>query len=230
MHMLLTILLAAAAIAQSPSFETATIKPSNDAPGHSDLHIRASRIAATGETLKDLVAIAYQVKDAQVTGGPAWADIERYDINAESNGAGQPQLLLMLQTLLADRFQLAFHHEERIMPAYAMTVVESGLKIQPAEASGDPHSEGSKGSYTAEGVTMAKLADTLSRDLKTPVKDLTGVSGRYTFKVEWSTEGNVDSQDAMFNAFERQLGVKFELRNMPIDTIVIDRAEKPSEN
>jgi uncharacterized protein (TIGR03435 family) len=230
--MLLTILLAATVLLQSPSFQAATIKPSNDAVGHSDLHIRTSRIAATGETLKDLVAIAYQMKDTQVTAGPAWADVERYDINAESNGAEQPQLLLMLQTLLADRFQLVIHHEERILPVYAMTVVNSGLKIKPAESQdGDSHSEGSNGSLTAEGVSMPKLADLLSRDLKLPVKDLTGVNGRYTFKIEWSTQGDtVDSQDAMFNALEQQLGVKLELRKVPIDTIVIDRAEKPGEN
>ena len=225
------IFFAAAAFAQTPSFEAATIKPSKDEAGHSGMHSRTSRIVLSGQTLKSLIAIAYHLKDTQVSGGPAWAGIERYDINAESAGASeQPQLLLMLETLLAERFQLTFHHEERIMPAYAMTVVKSGLKIKPVDGS-ESHSMGSKGSFDAQGVTMAKIADILARDLKTPVDDLTGADGAYTFKLEWSTAGDdVALQDAMLDAFQRQLGIKLELRKMPVDTLVIDRAEKPSEN
>ncbi len=227
-----SVLLAAGAFAQSPAFETATIKPSKDEPGHSGSHTRTGRIVMSGQTLKSLICKAYRVKDFQVSGGPKWIDGDRFDINAKAEGAADsPELLLMLRTLLADRFQLAFHHEEKIASTYALVVVKSGLKIKPAADGATSQSNGSRGKLTAQGVTMSKLADILEREMGGPVTDLTGVSGGYDFTLEWSTEGDAnDLQSALLAALQQQLGLKLEMRKLPVDLLVIDRAEKPSEN
>jgi uncharacterized protein (TIGR03435 family) len=224
--------LASYAFAQPPAFEAATIKPSKDQPGHSGSHSRTGMIVLTGQTLKGLICVAYQVKDFQVSGGPKWMDGDRFDINAKAEGAADGvQLRNMLQTLLADRFQLVFHREQKIGPAYALVLVKSGLKIKPVEGATGSNSNGGKGKLTVTGMTMPKLADLLTRELKTPVVDLTEAPGAYDFKLEWSIEGDAnDVQSALFAALQQQLGLKLESRKLPVDLIVVDRAEKPSEN
>src|SRR5271163_4625974 len=122
-------LLTTCAFAQ-PAFEAATIKPSKAQPGRSSTHTRTGMTVLTGKTLKGLICSAYDVKDFQVSGGPKWLDDDRYDINAKAEGAANGrQLDAMLQTLLADRFQLAIHREQKLGPTYALVLVKSGLKI-----------------------------------------------------------------------------------------------------
>jgi uncharacterized protein (TIGR03435 family) len=226
------LLFAAVTLAQSPAFEAATIKPSKDQPGHSGSHSRTGMIVMSGQTLKGLICNAYRVKDYQVSGGPKWLDADRFDINAKASGAAtDAELKDMLQTLLAERFQLVLHHEQKIGSAYALVLVKSGLKIKPVEGADGSNSNGSKGQLTVTGMTMPKFAEILSRDLKTPVADLTETPGAFDFKLTWSTEGDADDlQSALFSALQTQLGLKLESRKLSIDTIVVDRAEKPSEN
>jgi uncharacterized protein (TIGR03435 family) len=81
-----------------------------------------------GQTLKGLICLAYHVKTNQVAGGPKWLDADGFDINAKAEGpANESELLLMLRTLLAERFQLVFHHEQQIASAYALVVAKNGL-------------------------------------------------------------------------------------------------------
>jgi uncharacterized protein (TIGR03435 family) len=226
------ILLATYAFAQPPAFEAAAIKPCKDASSGSHWNSTPGTINLRGHTLKSLICVAYHVKDSQVAGGPKWIDGDRFDINAKSAGAeDDPKLLEMLQTLLADRFQLVFHREQKITPSYALVVVKSGMKIKPVEGATGSRSRGGRGQLTAQGVSMEKLAELLSRQVKTPVIDFTGAPGVYDFKLEWSTEGDAnDLESALFAALQSQLGVKLESRKLPTELIVVDRAEKPSEN
>jgi uncharacterized protein (TIGR03435 family) len=227
----LWILLAAHALAQPPAFEAAAIKPSKEAVRGITWDTGPGRIDVRG-TLKGLIWVAYQVKDYQVAGGPKWLDEDRFEINAKAEGAANdPQLLAMLQTLLADRFQLVIHHEQKVAPAYALVLAKSGLKIKPVEGATGSSSRSSRGVITAKGLTMAKLADRLSRNLGAPVADLTETPGAFDFKLEWSIEGDKDDvQSSLFAALQSQLGLKLESRKLPIDMIVVDKAEKPSEN
>ncbi|HEY3839037.1 MAG TPA: TIGR03435 family protein [Bryobacteraceae bacterium] len=226
----LWILLALPALAQPPAFEAAAIKPSKDVSGGTSWNTEHGRINLSA-TLKGMISIAYQVKGFQVAGGPRWIDGDRFEINAKAEGsADDPQLLAMLQTLLADRFQLVIHHEQKIAPAYALVVAKSGLKMKPSEATGSSSKSGS-GVITAKGVTMAKLAELLSRRVGAPVADLTETPGTFDFKLEWSIDGDPnDDQSALFAALQSELGVKLESRKLPVDLLVVDRAEKPSDN
>jgi uncharacterized protein (TIGR03435 family) len=226
------ILLATYAFAQPPSFEAASIKPNKEVSSGTHWDSHPGTISMRGQTLKGLICVAYHVKDSQVAGGPKWIDGERFDINAKSVGPeDDPKLLEMLQTLLADRFQLVFHREQKIAPSYALVVAKSGLKIKPVEGADGSRSKSGRGQLTAQGVSMEKLAELLSRQVKTAVVDFTGAPGAYDFKLEWSTEGDAnDVESALFAALQSQLGVKLESRKLPVDLIVVDRAEKPSEN
>ena len=115
-----------------PSFEVATIKPSNpDSPGQG-LTIQGKRMVTKNTSLSFLIAFAYGLHPKQITGGPAWLDSEKFDITAEPNEEGQPndkQIKSMLAKLLADRFKLTFHKEKKELSAYAITVVKTGAKL-----------------------------------------------------------------------------------------------------
>jgi uncharacterized protein (TIGR03435 family) len=225
------LLLASCAFAQPAAFEAAAIKPSKDQNRGTSWNTETNRMNLTA-SLKGMITIAYQVKDFQVAGGPKWLDDDRFEVNAVSEGKPDTsQTLAMLQTLLADRFQLAIHHEQKVAPAYALVVVKSGLKIKPVEGATGSSSQGGRGVLTAKGLTMAKLADRLTRSLDAPVADLTKTPGAFDFKLEWSIEGDKeDVRSALFAALQSQLGVKLESRKLPLDLIVVDKAEKPSAN
>jgi uncharacterized protein (TIGR03435 family) len=119
-----------------PSFEVASIKPNN---GSSRLvHVQPSpggRFNAENVSLRFLMQHAYDVKDFQIVGGPAWINSDRYDLSAKAEGTptGQQMMGPMLQTLLEDRFKLAIHRETHQLPIYALTVAKSGLKLRPAK-------------------------------------------------------------------------------------------------
>jgi uncharacterized protein (TIGR03435 family) len=226
------LLLAAGALGQPPTFEAATIKPSKEPSGSSHWNSHPGIIMLNGQTLKGLICLAYHVKTNQVAGAPKWLDADGFDINAKAEGpADESELLIMLRPLLAERFQLVFHHEQRIAAAYALVVAKNGLKIKPVEGAAGWTGSSSKGRISVRRITMANFADELSRQVGSPVTDLTATPGAYDFTLEWSTEGDAsDVLSTLFAALQDQLGVKLEMRKLPVDGLVIDKAEKPAEN
>jgi bla regulator protein blaR1 len=226
------------------------------------LIIRAYGIAGCGEIKPDC---------ALISGGPDWLTKDRFDIQAKMpDGSpdytflqflrGQaPQLEFMLQTMLAERFNLKLHREMKQVPVYALTFVKKGSKLK--EASGEtiqlkdgtsvknqsllwtpaPLPDGTRSDHLirmfVRDQSMQDLVDTLSRLMDRPVLDRTGLKG--TFDITMDYEMDVDAGDrpganitgpAMFSAFRDELGLKFEATRAPVDVLVIDHAEKPSEN
>jgi uncharacterized protein (TIGR03435 family) len=122
----------------APAFEVASVKPSNpDAGGLRVLPPVAGRFTASNVSLRDLVAIAYGLFEFQIAGGPGWLTSRRFDIQAKSEApvATIDAMRPMLETLLADRFQLKVHRETREMPVYALVVAgddERRAKITPS--------------------------------------------------------------------------------------------------
>jgi uncharacterized protein (TIGR03435 family) len=95
------------------------------------------QVVVTNYTLRDIIRNAYNVQRYQIAGGPEWLAQDRFDITAKApDGATQPQLLVMVQTLLADRFKLRVHRETREVPIYALVLARAdrrlGPKLQPA--------------------------------------------------------------------------------------------------
>lgn len=232
-------------LAQSPAppaFEAATVKPSVDEPGHSGSHSRRGMLVMQGQTLHSLVRSAYHLTPNQVEGGPRWTESERYDINAKSEGpADDPELMRMLQTLLAERFKLKFHIDKKEFSGYVLVAAKGGLKIKPVGAETNrthSNSNGLVSSIEVEGSTLKTLADVLSRSLRMPVGDASGIDGAFTFKLEWTPEdlagaradSGVAGPPTIFTALQEQLGLKLESRKVPMDVYVIDSAEKPGEN
>jgi uncharacterized protein (TIGR03435 family) len=228
----LTVLTAAASFGQTaapPAFEVASIKPSAAEPGSSSgIDTDTGKIAGHNVTLKRCMRGAYDIPEARIFGGPKWVEEERYDINAKSAGpAGGPELMAMLQTLLAERFKLEFHRETRPLPAYALVLGKKGITAKPSEPGTPWRSNSSRRAIDATGCSMGCLAMKLSEVLHAPVTDATALEGKFDFKLEWTPD---ELQTAVFPALEEQLGLKLEGRKVPTEVLVIDSAEKASAN
>jgi uncharacterized protein (TIGR03435 family) len=156
-----------------------------------------------------------------------------------------PQVQLMLQALLADRFHLKVHSEKKLMPVFAITIAKQGLKIKKADSSEDPMLM-FRPSVQPDGIriirlvvkngSMRDLADLYSKFLDRPIVDRSGLDGRYDFTVDY--EANTDapgpfselSGPGLFRALEEQAGLKLEATKGTVEILVIDHAEKPSQN
>ena len=227
-----------------PQFEVVSIKPTEAVPGSaSGIQSLPGRIVGRNVTLKRCIRGAYDIPETLIFGGPKWVDEQRYDIEAKAaDPVRDPALMLMLQSLLADRFHLAFHRERRQLSGYALMVAKSGLKAKPSakDVPAKTSASLSGGSIDAQASTMANLAQKLSDTLHIPVTDLTKTEGKYDFKLSWNpkdvTLASADklvaepSAPSIFTALQEQLGLRMESRKVPVDVVVIDHAEKPSEN
>jgi uncharacterized protein (TIGR03435 family) len=232
-----------AGFSQSPAFDAASIKPSKVGTDSSSWNSRLGYMVMKNQTLQRLVAIAYGFTDEQrVLGGPKWIGSDRFDIEARAVGpAKEPELLMMLQNLLSERFHLAVHRETKNGSGFSLALVKGGLKIHPDETEGKQLWNSKRGKIVAERVSMAKVADSLTGLLGAPVVDVTDTKGRYSFMLEWNPEAPhtagpdgtlaaATSGPSLEDVLGSQLGLKLENRKLAIDVIVIDKAEKLTEN
>ena len=214
-------------------------------------------------TLKEMIVNAYSVQPFQVSGGPGWVDSVHYDISAKAAAqVSREEVLLMLQALLADRFQLAFRRETRQLPVFALVLARKDGKLGPPLT---PSKEGACtpfdpvkpfavdnmrlcGAFSLgpDGLTLvsgsiASLTPRLSRLLGRTVIDKTGLKRNFDISIEWSpdemlamqpaNQGPVDNiGPSIFAVFRQDLGLDFKAEKGPVEILVIQRAEKPSDN
>ena len=238
----------------NPAFEVATIKPSDPAKPEQIITLRGAEVITTNVTVHALINLAYWLHPKQLTGGPAWTESEKFDMTGKPDAPGQPnvdQMKMMIQKLLADRFQLKFHFEKRELPVYAVRLAKTGAKITKSQD--DPKGiPGWNFGRTASGMTitfrnspMSQFTAVLQNSTDRPVVDQSGLSGRYDFTLTFTPDAaqaallggppppagdNPDAAPDLFAAFQQQLGLKLEPTRAPVDVMVIDKVEKPSEN
>jgi uncharacterized protein (TIGR03435 family) len=203
-----------------------------------------SRFILTGSSIARTVLWAFDIKIFQLIGLPRLDDPreELFDIEAVSAGAlTDLQCKAMVRNLLVDRFQLAFHNEQRDIPAYALVVAPKGPrvnKVLPTDHSPNGGGFTVNGSTVPirdpnlPGWTMEELADSLSiARLERPVFDHTGLGGVYKIALKFDRAGTIDGQDPdVTTALEEQLGLRLEPSKERIKVIVIDRMSRPSPN
>lgn len=271
-----------------PSFEVATIKPSNGGDAIPSL-TTPTESRTIDVTARNLIEQAYRIPwtptlNERVIGGPDWIDSIRYDVDARIDPSfaaalqqmsfeeRKDQTSLMMQSLLADRFQLKVHFESRELPIYALVVAKGGPKLAPAKqppiAEGDQPTQspsipakaedvrqgifvqyrGQAAEMTAKGVTLDGLARWLAGYSEIGGRALvnqTGLAGTYDFTLHWTRErlaaaGQGDSTasatspepegPALFTGLQEQLGLRLLSTKGPVEVLVIDQIEKPSEN
>jgi len=188
-------------------------------------------------TVDTCIKWAYGVQDSQIS-GPTLLRSEHYDIIAKADEpVGDDQLKLMLRTLLAERFKLSFHHENKELRAYALTVAKSGQKLHESVGEGKSTIQNSATGTVARSTTMEEFANFISEPLRTPVVNKTGLNGRYDFTIDFTTYLPADAStvrpdvtSVMMAALEGELGLKLESTKTAVEAFVVDHVEKPSEN
>jgi uncharacterized protein (TIGR03435 family) len=243
---------------KKPEFDVATMKAEATlGPGEvfrANLGTIANgKVTLSNVTLSDCIKFAYGiVSDSQIF-GPEWIKSKdiRFAIVAQAPAdTSRDQALLMLQNLLADRLRLKLHHEQRPLPFLAITVAKNGSKLQPAnESTPTDDAVAGPGRIVSPRMPMAVLANLLSRFERNIFIDLTDLKGFFSINLQWTPDSmrslaprdggpilvNGQTFDpngpSLPTALQEQLGLRLESRRDPIDTIVVDSAEKiPTEN
>jgi uncharacterized protein (TIGR03435 family) len=237
---LLSLTIITAAQNQPLAFEVASIKPSKaNANGSSGINSRNGRIDASNVTLKRCIMGAYEVGPNQIIGGPDWLDSERFEITAKAEEpVGVSVLNKMLQTLLTDRFKLVLHRETKQIDAYILESRNEAARIEKGDGKGATTNNG-RGNIVAMNATMDRFAEILSRQMDRPVVNHTGYEGVFNLTLKWTPEstgtakpdnGAAIEGPSIFTAIQEQLGLRLRAQKVAVDVIVIDHAEKPSEN
>jgi uncharacterized protein (TIGR03435 family) len=235
--------------APTPQFDVATVKVSPPPAGDTITinlgTVLNGRLAMTNVTLSDCIKLAYGIVSDDQLVAPDWImgrqvrfEQVRFDIVAQAPpDTPRDRVLLMLQPLLAERLKLALHHEQKQRSYLALTVAKTGPKIQPAKPDAPIGNSAARGRILANQMPMSGLATLLSRFERETIVDLTGLSGAFEFKLEWTPDDgpipptNGASGPSLFTAVQEQLGLKLESRKGPLDVLVVDQAEKvPAEN
>ena len=226
---------------QAQTFEVASVRPSPPhAESPSSIFVEpGGRLIATGTTIQDFILKAYSLRAFQLSRG---SDLlySRFDINAKpAVTVTDDQALLMLQSLLADRFKLKVHRETRETQVYLLTIDKESPKLTAAQPIPNGGVRiGGIGRLTGISATPQQLATTLSdirlngrAFLDRPVLDRTGLKGVYNFSLVWTPDAIADpTEPSIFTAVRQQLGLKLESKRAPVEFLVIDRLERPSEN
>jgi uncharacterized protein (TIGR03435 family) len=228
--------------ATAPSFEVASIK-SNNASGNF-VEVTPGTLTVHSGTLATCITWAYDVQYSQVTGADStvsnFLNSERYDIVAKSAGlVPESQLRLMLQALLAERFKLTLQRQSKELQVYTLMVAKNGPKLRESERDAESKQQAkSKLIRQWTGTKMAQFALDISGAMGAPVLDQTGLSAKYDFSMDLTPYLPPDLQPGqrpdmasmVITAIHDELGLRLESRKAPMEVLVIDHAEKPSEN
>jgi uncharacterized protein (TIGR03435 family) len=240
-------LTATVAHGQPPAFEVATVKRNTDVDSRQNARfLPGGRIDVTNMPLRTLIRIAYGSTGSQIVGGPGWIASDGYDIVAKvagpeidvSNGP-TPQLLAMLRSLLEERFKLRVHTETRDTQTYALVLANKDGKPGPALKPSNGECDASRscgirsgnGHVTYTGLAMPQIATSIAGfpAVRTPVADRTGLDGRYDLHLAYGSESS-DTAPSLFTALVEQAGLKLQPERSRVQFIVIDRAERPTED
>jgi len=239
-----------------PRFEVASVKRADQCFGPNSMD--PGSVALRGVPLKAVLMEAFKVKMEQIE-GPSWLETECFDISAKIPDGGRDQIPAMLQSLLAERFKLAAHKEDRPRSGYALVVDKNGPKFKEDDPKANFMGPGRAGMMAIGrsgngglkgAMTMATLASSLSRQGYGPVEDATGLTGKYDIELHWAPDPAFAPRDptastatlpgadipapegsSLFAALRESLGLNLERRNVQVRFVVIDHLERiPTEN
>jgi uncharacterized protein (TIGR03435 family) len=238
----------------NPSFEVATIKPSKPDDQRKAFIVDGRRFKIINQPLRQILCFAYDVQAKQLINLPPWAETDKYDIDAEPDGEGAPsskQWKSMIQKMVAERFQFKFHNDKREMPVYILSVAKGGPKMTKSD--GDPNGlpalffRGKLGDLGVHNANMNDFTGLMqSAVLDRPVLNQTDLTGRFDFTLLWTPDDsqfsglgmkpppppadNATAAPNLYTAIQEQIGLKLDATKAPADVMVIDKAEKPTEN
>ena len=250
----LVVACATALSGQQTAFEVASIRENKSGltAGGSTSRPGGS-YSVTNMTLRSLIWVAYEIPTQRVIGGPNWIDSMRFDIAAKAAGDPDPEMVrVMLKSLLRDRFKLVVREEKRDLPVYALVVARRDgvlgprmrpnpldcndrVALQKARAEAAPNSirpcelRFMPSRMQLGAAKIAAILDNLSEIAGRPVVDRTGLSGTYDIELQWAPTADADGV-SIFTAIQEQLGLRLETSTAPLDVVVIESADRPTEN
>ncbi len=221
--------------------------------------LRGGKYVNRDATMLDLIEAAYSVAEDGINGGPGWLSSDLFDVVAKiPDGTTPAAANLMLQALLADRFKLVIHHGTGPVPRYVLSVGKGGSKLKPASGSEDSGCQqqqqagpaGGRGGpvdlaslpnakVSCHNLTASAIAENLHQRAGAyfdhDVIDSTNLEGSWNFDLEWTGRGALAARGSggisIFDAVDKQLGLKLELQNVPMPSLVIESVNrKPSGN
>jgi uncharacterized protein (TIGR03435 family) len=216
-----------------------SIKPNPNSRAESNLDSApGGRLTATNITVKELILLAFGVKDYQIERAPGWVDGERFDINAKASSAKPTSLedeKSLVRELLAARFHLTTHRETKQMPVYLLVVAKTGPKLTPNNEGSGARTRKGCGHLAGTRLTMDVIATVLSRQFERDVLNRTALPGKYDFQLDWTPDSGpcpaaAEALPSIFTALQQQLGLKLESAKGPVNFLIIDHVERPSEN
>jgi uncharacterized protein (TIGR03435 family) len=251
--------LAFPALAQAPRFEAASIKRSKNPEPGGNVDITPGHFRGKDLALQWLILTGYRIRSDKLGGSlPRWTIDDRYDIDARTAGAeGEEEILLALQGLLAERFQLKAHREMKDEPAYFLTVGRDGAKMPQGscvplkkDLPNECYSLRTDGLVQTldwrgvamsdpSGVAYRSLAWALSGPLKRAVIDQTGLAGTFDVHLRWQRDpdpgtaaapNDAETAPSIFDAVEKQLGLRLTSGRAPVEYMIVDHVERPSGN
>jgi len=222
------------------TFSVATIRPNAEAVKFEHdgrIEVLPDGVRMQDVSLNTCIKWAYGVQDSQIS-GPSNLQAEKYDIVAKVEApASQDEMKMMLRALLAERFKLSFHRENRELSSYALVVAKGGHKMHEVAGDGKSSRENTANSTIAKSITMREFADFLSGPVQRPVVDKTGLTGKYDFVLDFTSYLPADMETMRPNAtnilmvaLPGELGLRLEPQKEMVEVLVVDHVEKLSEN
>lgn len=243
----------------SLAFEAVSIKPNKSGdPNREELGIAGRRFTAVNVPLQELIRLTYSVQNFELIGAPKWIESDRFDVDAragaELRSGAVPQ---ELRALLAERFSLRVHKEVRQLPIYVLVFARDDHKLGSSltklmtdyceenveRLRGNPADvltaaernrctlRSGRGTLTARSMGMSSLAGRIASVVNRPVTDKTGLVGPFDFDLAWTPDDAVDQNGpSIFTALQEQLGLKLASTRGPVDVLVIDHVEHPTED
>ena len=224
------------------TFDVATIRPTND---HVNFERNGSTEVSHGTlrmhdvTVATCIHWAYNVQLPLIK-GPASLKEPHYDIVAKTEpNTTEAQMRPMLRTLLTDRFHLTFHRETAEARVYTLTVARNGIKMHPADPAAPSSHQNSKIGMVGHAMSMAELADYLSDPLAAPLADATHLPGRYDFTIDFTAYVDMERSNSDIRpdpaavigaALKGDLGLELVKAKAPIETLIVDHVDPPTEN
>jgi uncharacterized protein (TIGR03435 family) len=255
---LFVLLAAVAAWAQQPALEVASIRRNTSGGGVTRVGYSGGRYTMTNGAIINVIRSAYPAPGG-ITGAPSWVMADRYDITAIGPDPNAP-LRPLLQALLADRFMLAVHHETQERPVYALVMARPDGRLGPdlrrsaldcdavaaanragrtlevaLPSNGAPPCgmSAGRGTIRSGGTSLSVLVDNVAGPSGRPVIDKTGLTGNYEFTLRYNPQPGTDQQSdqpSIFAALEEQFGLKLQPERAPLEALVLDRIERPTED
>jgi uncharacterized protein (TIGR03435 family) len=225
---------------QRAAFDVASVRPNLTGVNSSSISRSGGRITLENTSLRECITFAYAIPDGRdyELSGPDWLDAKKFDITATlPPETSRDRVREMLRALLAERFGLKTHSENKKLPSYALVIAKRGPKLQAGITGSDGAFTYAEDHVTVRALSISALADRLSGPvfkLDRPVVDMTGIKGVYDFTLNWAPDSApVDGHSgaSIFTALQEQLGLKLEPRRIVFKILVVDHADKdPSIN